>query len=931
MSIVAYLEGAEVGSGSASLSLAAGGRSTAKVQLAYSQSLTGNLDFTIAWPASIASSASGSISGYALTTSIGSDTLLSGVSCHQARFTCSSLASGSHVLEITFTNEVGTIVGYATEAVNIWDGITSDEWIDAKGELASSRAFSAAELFDSTVSLASLSLIGLSAAYNESAPEDLEASTSLLAVGGAIGFTPVQNVPGQGIAYSWNSSPDTAISSGANSGDLAVIASATDGANVLEIRVTAPNGSDAKTYTITIHKAYAVRFDLNDGTTSDGEPIAEQIVAHGGYATKPSATLTRSGFAFVGWYSDAALKSAWDFASSAVTATTTIYAKWTGGTLVNFSLNPEYRSLSFDPSTVAILRGEETTFSCSDAYLSGGTWSWYVDTVAVSGETSSSYTFSSTDLGSFAIGCRVSYGGVAYSGSALVTVSEAYTLSYSGNGNTGGSAPATATYASEEEVTVSANAGSLVKAGYSFSGWATGASATSAAYSATGSETFTMPSANVVLYAVWKNVAPGEITGLKVVGASSYLNLTWADPSDADLSYVEVDYTVGGTTTKAKLSKGTQGLLVTGLSTAMYTWFPFTFTSWDSTGLGSTGFTTYVSPAASIPVVVTPTCTVSTLAGSTTAGYVDATGTAARFNKPTGLATDGTYLYVCDDFGERIRVIEIATGAVTTLAGSGTAGYKDDTGTAAQFNSPAGLAMDGTNLYVADYQNNCIRTVVIATGVVTTLAGSTTAGHVDDFGTSASFKNPIGVATDGTYVYVADDGNSLIRKIKIATQEVTTLAGTVGVSDYLDATGTAAKFNNPTGIATDGINLYIGDAYNYRIRQICIATGEVTTLAGSGDAACVDGTGTEASFNSPGGLTTDGEYIYVSGQSDNTIRRIVISTKVVTTIAGTAGLSGSADGAGTTATFSAPRCVATDGTNLFVADNNNNMIREITP
>jgi hypothetical protein len=265
-------------------------------------------------------------------------------------------------------------------------------------------------------------------------------------------------------------------------------------------------------------------------------------------------------------------------------------------------------------------------------------------------------------------------------------------------------------------------------------------------------------------------------------------------------------------------------------------------------------------------------------------------------------------------------VLSLST-AVTTLAGS-SLGSTDATGTSASFNGPIGITTDGTNLYVAD-RNHRIRKIVISTGVVTTLAGSSE-GSTDATGTSASFNNPNGITTDGTNLYVAEQSNHRIRKIVISTGVVTTLAGSS--SGSTDATGTSASFNNPIGITTDGTNLYVADYNNHRIRKIVISTGVVTTLAGSSSGS-TDATGTSASFNSPYGITTDGTNLYVVDENNHRIRKIVISTGVVTTLAGSS--LGSTDATGTSASFSRPAGITTDGTNLYVADMNNHRIRKI--
>jgi Secretion system C-terminal sorting domain/PKD-like domain/NHL repeat len=318
--------------------------------------------------------------------------------------------------------------------------------------------------------------------------------------------------------------------------------------------------------------------------------------------------------------------------------------------------------------------------------------------------------------------------------------------------------------------------------------------------------------------------------------------------------------------------------------------------------------------------------TVSTLAGSSR-GDVDGTGTAAQFNAPSNVAADGAgNLYVADVSSHRIRKVVIATGVVTTLAGS-TKGDADGTGTAAQFSSPLGIVADRAgNLYVADQSNHRIRKIVITTGVVTTLAGSTN-GYADGTGMEAKFAFPQGVAIGGDNLYVTDANNDRIRKIVITTGVVTTLAGsTIGTTD---GTGTAAQFSRPRGIAADGDNLYVTDNFSHRIRKIVIATSAVTTLAGS-TIGTTDGTGTAANFNRPSGVAADGSgNLYVGDFANHLIRKIVIATGVVTTLAGST--IGYVEAKGTAAKFNFPYDLAVDGGNLYVADQGNDRIRKIAP
>jgi len=319
---------------------------------------------------------------------------------------------------------------------------------------------------------------------------------------------------------------------------------------------------------------------------------------------------------------------------------------------------------------------------------------------------------------------------------------------------------------------------------------------------------------------------------------------------------------------------------------------------------------------------------VTTLAGSA-AGFADGTGTAALFRLPYGITTDGKNLYVADTVNHAIRQIVIGTGVVTTLAGSTSAvsGTADGTGSAARFNDPIGITTDGTSLYVADFSNHMIRRILIATGEVTTVAGAATLGSADGVGAVARFKNPEGITTDGTNLYVTDSGNHTIRKIVIASGAVTTLAGT-GLAGAVDGAGTAASFATPAGIITDGSKLYLTDSANHNIRQIVLASGAVSTLAGSVTSGSSDGTGSAARFNAPVGITSDGINLYVADSNNNLIRQVVIASGAVTTIAGS-GTAGKNDGLGSAATFSLPNGITTDGVSLFVTDLNFSLIRQI--
>ncbi len=319
---------------------------------------------------------------------------------------------------------------------------------------------------------------------------------------------------------------------------------------------------------------------------------------------------------------------------------------------------------------------------------------------------------------------------------------------------------------------------------------------------------------------------------------------------------------------------------------------------------------------------------VTTLAGSGSPGSADGAGTAASFNGPSGIAVDKSgNVYVADQRNNLIRMISPA-GAVTTLAGSGSAGSANGTGKAASFNGPNGVAVDDDGVvYVADFGNNLIRKITSA-GVVTTLAGSGSVGSDDGTGTAASFKYPNGVAVDGSgNVYVADFGNDRIRKITSAGV-VTTLAGS-GAAGSADGTGSAASFYSPDGVAVGGSgNVYVADTDNNSIRKITPA-GAVTTLAGRSGRGSANGLGTAASFYAPAGVAVDSSGdVYVVDTDNNLIRKIT-SAGAVATLAGS-GVPGSANGTGTAASFNGSAAVAVDASgNVYEADRNNNVIRKI--
>jgi len=340
--------------------------------------------------------------------------------------------------------------------------------------------------------------------------------------------------------------------------------------------------------------------------------------------------------------------------------------------------------------------------------------------------------------------------------------------------------------------------------------------------------------------------------------------------------------------------------------------------------------------------------TFTTLAGlAGNAGTNDGTGSGALFSRMQGLTVDGaSNVYVADSLNNTIRKVAPA-GVVTTLAGmSGVSGTNDGTGSAAQFNQPAGIAVDGAgNLYVADSANDTIRKVapVGTNWVVTTLAGiGGFFGSRDGTNSDARFISPFGVAVDTNGIlYVADSGNEVIRKITPMGTNwvVTTLAGKANYQGGNDGTNSDARFGYPYSVAVDAnTNLYVADQENNTVRKVTPegTNWVVTTPAGlAGVEGHADGTNSDARFELPQGVAVDTEgNVYVADNHNDTIRKITPAGTnwVVTTVAGLTYDYGSADGMGSAALFTQPYDVAVDNNGiLYVADWGNQTIRKGYP
>lgn len=333
--------------------------------------------------------------------------------------------------------------------------------------------------------------------------------------------------------------------------------------------------------------------------------------------------------------------------------------------------------------------------------------------------------------------------------------------------------------------------------------------------------------------------------------------------------------------------------------------------------------------------------TISAFAGTGTIGAQGDGGAAlqAQLNAPGGIvvASDGS-VFIADTSNHKVRKVD-ASGNVASVAGTGTAGFSGDGGTAttALLSGPRGLALDSAGvLYVADAGNHCIR--ALNAGTISTVAGQgTTAGNTGDGGlaTAALLSGPAAVAVDGAKnLFIADTGNNRVRRVDAGTKNIDFFAGTgaSGFSGDAAAAG-SATLAAPAGVLVDGSgNVYVSDTSNARVRRID-TTKTIATLAGGGTAGPGDGgSPAAAQLSQPIGLALDSTGgLLIADAGAHRIRLVPAAGGTISTFAGTGSSGNTGDGgAATSATLNAPRAIATSaqGT-VYVVDTGNNRVRQV--
>lgn len=323
--------------------------------------------------------------------------------------------------------------------------------------------------------------------------------------------------------------------------------------------------------------------------------------------------------------------------------------------------------------------------------------------------------------------------------------------------------------------------------------------------------------------------------------------------------------------------------------------------------------------------------------GGSNSGTVDGdgAGTAAGFGWAVGISKDTAgNLYVADMLGQTIRKIT-AAAVVTTIAGQKVRdGSANGTLSSALFAKPQGAIADGSgNVYIADNNNHVIRQISAAGTVSTWLGAVGDDNTVNGTGASVRFASPSSMVKDSAgNLFVLQSGWNNIRKINIAGV-VSTFAGDPnGTQGSTDATGTNARFYQPSAMAIDSNdNVYVADRRNYTVRKVTPA-GVVSTLAGAAGAnGNMDAIGSSARFENITGLAVANGHLFVADSGNYTVRKVELATGAVSTFAGS-GVEGGQDGMGTAAKFGSQTSMAADTKgNLYVFDNGTNTVRKITP
>ena len=716
--------------------------------------------------------------------------------------------------------------------------------------------------------------------------------------------------------------------SGATSASYSISsAQAADGGSYTCVATNSAGTATSSAASLTVNAATSapsITGQPQNVTTSSGSAASFSVTATG--TPTPTYQWQKGGSNISGAtsssYSIASVQTS-DAGSYTVVVTNSAGSVTSSAATLTVSASAVAPSIATQPASQTITAGSAASFSVTANGTAPLTYQWQKGGANIASATSSTYSIASVqsaDAGNYTVVVTNSAGTVTSSAATLIV-----------------SASATAPAITTQPANVTATAGSAASFSVVASGtgpltyqWKKGgvniSGATSSSYSIASAQT-------------------GDAGNYTVVVTNS------AGSATSNSATLTVNASSGGGTAPAIGAQPISQTVVAGHNVSIYgsaTGNPLATYQWQVSTNGGSSWTDLTS-SAPYSGTATNTLTITNApaslsgnqyhfvatntAGSVTSSAATLTVGTAVFPSPSAVAVDASgNLWVTDSSS---NIIEKITGTTAALfAGTaGTQGSTDGTGAAALFRQPGGIAVDSAgNVYVADTGNSLIRKISSG-GVVSTLAGSAAnQGFKDGSGTAAWFNAPTGVALDASgNLFVADTGNSVIRKVA-ADGSVTTVAGTAGSRGTADGTGSVARFNQPTGIVVDSTGtLYVADTVNQTIRRITSA-GAVTTWVGlAGVSGTSDGTGANALFNLPAGLTRDASGNLYVADSGNASIRAITPAGLVSTLVGLSSISGFMDGTANEAWFNQPKDVKFDGASaLYVADSGNAAIRKVT-
>ena len=619
-------------------------------------------------------------------------------------------------------------------------------------------------------------------------------------------------------------------------------------------------------------------------------------------------------------------------------------------------------SITTQPASQTVTAGGSVTFTVAASGSPAPTFQWNKGGVAIGGATSTTYTIAATVSGDAGVYTAVAtnIAGSATSAGATLTVQappppntapSITTQPVSQTVTAGGSVTFTVAASGNPAPTIQWNKGGVPIGGatgtaYTIAATVSGDAGVYTAVATNSAGTATSAGATLTVQAAPPVNTPPSITtqpvGQTVTAGSSVTFTVAASGSPAPTYQWNKGGVAIGGATGAALSLSNVQSSDAGSYTAVATNIAGTATS-----AAATLTVQAAPPPNTAPSITMQPASQTATVGNSVTFTVGASGNPAptyqwsKGGATIGGATGAAYTIAAATLGDAgtytVLVSNTAgnvtsAGAVLTMASAPPPPPPPPATTF--FSFPAGIAFVGPDgLFVTDSSGDTVQKVTTA-GDVTLLAGSSgNAGASNGSGAAALFNQPGGlVATGAGVIFVADTANAIIRRIG-TDGSVTTFAGSSASRGNADGVGTAATFSAPLGLAIDAAgNLFVADAMNHTIRKITSA-GVVSTLAGSaGVPGFADGTGTGAQFNYPAGLTVDaGGNVYVADRSNNIIRKIA-PTGLVTVLAGLPGVSGADDGTGSLALFNQPSGLVLDGAgNLYVADTGNSTIRKVTP